>query len=254
MFAAAALTPVVIGLFSLLTNAPTYFALMREPDLLGLKDALYRLNDPFGIRSELSAEQKTALETYVVGVFGERIKNPDFWKSRYVATSILASQRKTAIELVDRLPPPSPEEVEKATEIVDPLIHLKDEHRDLTRFLPILIVLMSVGVWTWFEAIPSIIAAFFGGGMLWRIFGLMPVTADGRPASRLRFAWRQLIAWSPVLGLPIVAALILPLVQGAGAMTIWIALMLLAFAIIVASTMSKRSWPDRIAGTWLVLR
>ncbi|HEX3315463.1 MAG TPA: hypothetical protein VHR72_11260 [Gemmataceae bacterium] len=123
--------------------------------------------------------------------------------------------------------------------------------------MPILIALSMIGIVLWLEGVPSVLAALiFRGGPLWRIFGLVPVTADGRPASRGRFAWRQLIAWSPIFGFPILLALVVPL-AGSGEVVggLSIAMGVVLFATILVSTfLCRRSWPDRLAKTWLVTR
>jgi hypothetical protein len=118
--------------------------------------------------------------------------------------------------------------------------------------MPFLVGLIVAGVFLWLEAIPSVLAALvFRGGPLWRIFGLVPVTADGRPASRLRFAWRQILVCSPFVAFPILLAFVAPLAGRAAVIPLAIVLV----AGVVASTfLCDRSWPDRLAKTWLVVR
>ena len=85
-----------------------------------------------------------------------------------------------------------------------------------------------------------------------RMMGLELVTADGRPASRLRVLFRTAITWSPILVMPLVMRFgtrIPPDLDGQP----WWMLGMIAGAIVIAI------WPthgvqDRLAGTWVVPR
>jgi eukaryotic-like serine/threonine-protein kinase len=85
-----------------------------------------------------------------------------------------------------------------------------------------------------------------------QMMGLELVTADGRPASRLRVFARTAITWLPVLLAPFVmrfVAWIPPALAG----TPWWMLGMVAGAVVVAIT-PARGVQDRIAGTWVVPR
>jgi small-conductance mechanosensitive channel len=103
-------------------------------------------------------------------------------------------------------------------------------------------------------AIPSLLCALvFRGGLLWWMFGLTAVTKNGKAAARWRLCWRNLVAWSPLLLAPIVLGMLAPL---GGNPTVLIAFLAFAYAaLVLASTFTnQRGWPDRLAGTWLVIR
>ena len=257
MFAALAGIPLAIALFSILRNAPNYIALAREPDIAYLKDALYRYKPIIDIGLQPTPEDERILEIYIAGTFGDRIKNPAFWSNAYLMRSILPEYKTLAKDIVARMPPPSPEALEQARVKVDPLFHHGAAEMAMMPLMPFLTALFVVGIFLWLEGVPSVLAALiFRGGPLWRIFGLVPVTADGEPASRGRFAWRQLIAWSPVFGFPILLALVTPLADSGELLAgLSIVFGLILFATIVASTfLCQRSLPDRLANTWLVMR
>jgi uncharacterized RDD family membrane protein YckC len=85
-----------------------------------------------------------------------------------------------------------------------------------------------------------------------RMMGLELVTANGRPASRLRVLARTAITWSPVLFVPFVmrfVARIPPDLDGKP----WWMLGMVAGAVVVA-IWPARGVQDRIAGTWVVPR
>ena len=85
-----------------------------------------------------------------------------------------------------------------------------------------------------------------------RMMGLELVTADGRPASRLRVIARTTITWSPVLMVPFVIPFA-PRIPQSLTGTPWWVLGMIAGAVIVVIT-PARGVQDRIAGTWVVPR
>ena len=85
-----------------------------------------------------------------------------------------------------------------------------------------------------------------------RMMGLELVTADGRPASRLRVIARTTITWSPVLMVPFVIPFA-PRIPQSLTGTPWWMLGMIAGAVIVVIT-PARGVQDRIAGTWVVPR
>jgi len=101
-------------------------------------------------------------------------------------------------------------------------------------------------------AILAVIAnVVFRRGLI-QMMGLELVTADGRPASRLRMLARTAITWSPVLMVPFVMRFL-----GWNApdltRTLWWMLAMIAGAVAIAIT-PARGVQDRIAGTWVVPR
>jgi hypothetical protein len=111
-----------------------------------------------------------------------------------------------------------------------------------------------MGAFMVYVPIPSMICAvLFRRGLLMFIFGISLVTKDGSRVSRLRALWRNLIVWSPCVPLPILIVLLA--VVGPGHK--WLVCLLLAALIaLVASSlnMPKRGIPDRLSGTFPVLR
>jgi serine/threonine protein kinase len=85
-----------------------------------------------------------------------------------------------------------------------------------------------------------------------RMMGLELVTADGRPASRLRVLARTAITWSPVLLVPFVMPFVPQLPSGLTGAPWWM-LGMAAGAVVIAIS-PGRGVQDRIAGTWVVPR
>lgn len=93
-----------------------------------------------------------------------------------------------------------------------------------------------------------------------RILSIAVVKDDGTDANRLRMLWRSLIAWSPILLLPVVIMFDAPLMQMAGDQEVirvigLIAMAALSLALVLAAIATRgRGLHDRLAHTWLVPR
>jgi hypothetical protein len=85
-----------------------------------------------------------------------------------------------------------------------------------------------------------------------RLMGLELVTADGRPASRLRVLARTAITWSPVLLVPLVMRFVTRMLPDLDGQPWWM-LGMIAGAIVIA-IWPTRGVQDRLAGTWVVPR
>ena len=93
-----------------------------------------------------------------------------------------------------------------------------------------------------------------------RILSIAVVKDDGADATRLRMLWRSLIAWSPILVLPLAIMFDAPLMQMAGDQNVirgigLIAMTVLSLALVLAAIATRgRGLHDRLARTWLVPR
>jgi hypothetical protein len=114
-------------------------------------------------------------------------------------------------------------------------------------------------------ALAALSALAFRGGARHRLTGVEVVRLDGRPAGRLRCAWRALVAWAPPFALLVAARYLEDTywrgwAPGADATLTTItvpALQVLAYALIalfllVAVLQPARGLHDRLAGTCLV--
>jgi hypothetical protein len=103
-------------------------------------------------------------------------------------------------------------------------------------------------------ALASLAAAiFFRRGLVLRTLGVEIVTANGELATRGRTFWRSVIAWSPVVLLPIVVAIATPLL-GEAPSSAWLAFFPVVYLSLAAWSLAMpgRGLQDRLAGTWLV--
>ena len=244
-------------LLSLLIWLPQMIPGLRgEPEAVDLFNAVQWYSPPIaGWGRELSAKEKNALEIYFAGPQRERISDPATWTQSYQGGARIAlEQRKAVEEALARTSPPTEEEVKDALAVVGPRLKMTREGpaelMGPVAWLALIFTMTAV----MYVAVPAVLCALiFRGGPLWWIFGISAVTRIGQPAGRLRLAIRNLIAWSPLFVLPIVLALLAPLV---GDMTVPIVCLAItsAAAALVSTFGGERSWPDRLVGTWLVIR
>jgi eukaryotic-like serine/threonine-protein kinase len=236
------------------------------PELIDLQNALQWHSPIIAWDTEPSDEERKALEIYVAGTHRDLINEPATWTNGYMTRHVLPQQHKAAKEILARTPPPTEQELQKARAVVGPhLDYLKDRAGGLDSFKPALFLpLMFTMTLAMYIAFPSVLwALLFRGGLLWRLFGITAVTKNGQPAGRWRLCARNLIVWSPLLIFPIGLSMLVALVNepgmpGAFLVMAYAALVFLGMAyaaLVLASTFTnQRGWPDRLAGTWLVIR
>jgi eukaryotic-like serine/threonine-protein kinase len=207
-----------------------------------------------------SDDEKKAVEIYLAGTHRDRISDPATW-DHPLMKFVTPKQREVAEDIVARTPPPAEEALQNSRQVVTRMIRPGDELLfDAKSMLSVTWFMFVIATVIYF-AIPSLFCALaFRGGLLWWIFGITAVRKDGQPAGRLRIFARNLIAWSPIFLLPIAWAMLSPLLSGLTVLpndlTVPAVCVTIAYAAVtLASTFGgKRTWPDRLAGTWLVLR
>jgi hypothetical protein len=113
----------------------------------------------------------------------------------------------------------------------------------------------------------TLVAFVVGGGLSYALTGIELVGRDGRPAGRLRWAGRTLLAWGPVAGVLLLSHVLDGWYwskwgsQAAAAWALWLSWALwwavglsVAAYVILALRTPARSPLDRLAGTYLVPR
>jgi hypothetical protein len=85
-----------------------------------------------------------------------------------------------------------------------------------------------------------------------RGLGIAVVTKEGKPASRVRVFWRNLLAWLPLMLMPLLAVLLGLLIDLERATSV--VLPMLVVLTLISSILPGRSLQDRLAGTYLVPR
>ena len=224
------------------------------PDVRALNDALTRLSILSRVPRADGAQERAALEVYIAGRFRPTISDPNTWTS-----VVLRGQRPLAERVVADHANVSADELAMATASLDPFLQQQARLRqgsvnpgDAGRF-----ALFTFGFGLTLIALFGVVWAFvLRGGLLFGACGIVVVTRDGKPASRLRTLWRGLLAWSlvpavfgipflPVFGMRFSVSLSLEV-----AVPIGLFLLGVAWAVVHP----PRGLQDELAGTWLVPR
>jgi len=238
--------------------------------MMSYEDMLKDKQQP-GLENIPAPVARAAMETYIAGIYGPIVRDPQQWDSP-IGRSILPPPMRASVEkIVHGHPPPSAEELQKAKALLQPLLDTRVAERAKELGLAgkqhsLDFVTASVlGVYLLVTAFLSLFCAVaFRGGLMMRILSIAVVKDDGSDATRLRMLWRSLIAWSPVLLSPVLAlfftSFVVSLMQMAGdqAMTKGIglsAMELLPLALVFAAILPRgRGLHDSLSHTWLVPR
>lgn len=186
---------------------------------------------------------------YIATHFGDVIES-EAWSGGFARVMISKKARAFAETSLVDYAGASPEDKKQAEEALKPLLQL--QHLSANPPVPAFPVLIIAGAAAFYVGIPSILMALlFRGGLVLLATGTTFVRRDGRRASRLRLFWRALVTWSPPFAVLFVAAaahasgaVLAPLLAGA-----------VAFALVAISLLlPDRGLPDRLSGTWPVMR
>jgi hypothetical protein len=254
-------------------------SIKKHPDIQPLMLYLLRLDDlkqsspPEGAAQQegpTKLEKIAAMEKYIAYRFGSTIRDRQQWTSNFANSSISSQNRTIAEKIVADHPHVTSAEFEAAEKLVIPVMgRLGKAGANLLGGNAMLLFVVMVAIaWLIWMAFFSLSAAVLcrGGLLLWAL-GLTFVQWDGKPASRPRVLWRAIVAWSPLVFIPLGLALIVPalaqtavepmspsqafrLLAGTGVAT---GIIYMAFAV-WSALLPVRGIPDRIAGTWPVPR
>jgi uncharacterized RDD family membrane protein YckC len=210
----------------------------------------------FSIKADKPAQE--AMEVYIAGRFRQTITNLEIFND--VDGSIPREQRIAAQQLMARRNAPTETELKQAAAVVEP--HLKGTAlfgppRSFDFLAHPVLLLTAMNPFVYLGALPSFVAALLRGGLVLRLLGLAVVKKTGQPASGFLMLWRSFLAWSPVLLMGPLAALMFPsasLSTLEGILLVSGYIMLTACLMICAALLPERGLHDRIAGTCLVPR
>jgi uncharacterized RDD family membrane protein YckC len=234
--------------------------------MMSYEEMLKDVKQP-GLENIPVAEARSAMETYIAGVYGPIVRDPGQWDSP-VGRSILPLQMRASVEkIVKDHSQPSAEEVQKAKALLQPLLSTKVAERAQAigfagkNHMVDFITASVMCFYLLFTAFLSIFCAFvFRGGLMMRMLGIAVVTNAGADASRLRMLGRSLIAWSPILLTPVLIMFLTRFMHKAGLQNlvqgVGLSVMVILFAALGLAVFATRGrgLHDRLARTWLVPR
>jgi hypothetical protein len=205
------------------------------------------------LKGDVEVERKrAALEVYVAGRLEPTAENGRQLRN---TVAFLGPLRPIAERVMADHPHVSPDALAAATVELGSFLQEQERAERAARpgtpgllfvaLIEFLVGLVVVGAFGLFGAL------LLRGGILMRALGIAVVTRSGHEASRLRAFGRGLVAWSPLMALPIVLIEVRQPIR----MPVAVALgVLFAGGAVWAALHPERGVQDRIAGTWLVPR
>jgi hypothetical protein len=259
--AIAAVPAVMMTVISLaLVPALTGFLQSEDTRVVRWLEALSERKQPQDSRLSDPAV-RDAVERYVVGHYGARLRDPQFWNRTVTRGS--QYQRARAEAMLARHPDVSPDELAAATSMIAPELERFD--RETASFVSqfsntgatMVGAVSFIGVC--FSMVICLLSALaVPGGVVTRLIGLAVVKRNGREIGRLRSVGRAVLIWLP--GLLWVAWIVMS-PRGEAAIPAQNSLprLLLLFGVFAAGITwtlvnPTRGPHDRAAGTWVVPR
>ncbi len=243
------------GSLTLIRSAQT-----AEPGLATLQECLVHHHELQ--RQAKSAElahsgEVDALEVYIAGRFASIITNAAEWNRPAARLLVTYPYRAEAEQIVARRGVPAAGQFAQASETVKGFFRklpddaARESFRSVNPFLGAAILgyvntLLIV-------VVPSLCGSLlFHGGALVKLLGIVFVDRRNRPASRWRVTARCLVAWLPIVLLPIGFRWLAPVLGPTRA--ILVAAGLASILALLSLLLPQRGLADRLAGTWLVPR
>ncbi len=214
---------------------------------LELSACLNRLEvlDEMETLDEEQSLEKSRLETFILGRFGDRIPVPEFWDQFAIRSFVESEDKARAVTLFNERGTPSPQEFEAV------LPHIESWISERLSPERVFKVAWTVGVVSFaiMGGVATILAFFLRGGLLFNLLGMVVVDRKGLKAARSRAMLRSLIAWAPPLVLAIWTEIGDPSMEvSVGLSVLWLAGLLWALA------RPRRGVQDLVTGTGLVPR
>lgn len=171
-----------------------------EPnEMLTFLEMLYQPNPPAGSRLT-DPEVRNAIELYLAGRHGARLRDASFWDSP-VMRGVSARLRKTAEGVAARHPVVSADELTRASAALAPELEPRRQRRgeSLRDLSPIII--MSVAV---VSLLPVVLLSLISslavpGGAVTRLLGHAVIRGNGREIGAMLSMSRALVAWAPAI-------------------------------------------------------
>jgi uncharacterized RDD family membrane protein YckC len=252
-----AAAPVTLSAFMVLGMAILVPNLARIPDdVFAAGDALSQLERSGRDRPSLAPPDREALEVVLATKYRHVLTDARIYSPQFLYMGIQFD--RTVKHVLRRQP--TGDEARRADAY--PIVRALAKQRNPIDDSPLPLAAMSLGSIAGLLAVVALFALVFAvafrGGLM-RILGLEIVTADGRPASRLRVLARTAVTWAPVIAFALVA-----LSRGALGIRLTdrddvvvasgLALLPTLVGAVIATLRPQRGIQDRLAGTWIVPR
>jgi uncharacterized RDD family membrane protein YckC len=243
--------PVMVTLTALIMSLLMVTIYHRTPvDARVAASALRELSRADRGRIALTAANRDAIERTLATRYRSQLADPRFFSPANL--SFLGAKEKAIAERILRRPADRALAAGAPPTLPESIVVAATKPPDWAELAMLVVALFYLMLA--FIGLFAVLLAPTVRGLLLRLFGLEVVTADGRPASRVRLLGRAALAWSPVL-LPLVAVV---LGRHINPTTLtWAALPGLAVVgagALALAVQPARGWHDRLARTWIVPR
>ena len=227
----------------------------RYPGLMNLGSLLQmRTSTQFWGGKNAQSPSDRQIEIYIAHHYRSLITNKPAWSSWMAVSVIKGNARAFAEQSVVAHPEPNEAEIKDADAAVGK--YMPRQSALASPFSsgppPGLPMMVTAGCLLFYVGLPALLAALlFRGGLVLLLAGVTYVRQDGARASRLRLAWRSLVAWCPAFVLFVVATLAFTMHL---VWQCWVVLGLVALVAATSVALPKRGLQDLLAGTWPVPR
>jgi hypothetical protein len=246
--------PLAFALLALAVGLPTAVRLL-DTDFLTMSKALLGVRALGAKADSASVAQREALERYLVDRFGATLADSRTWSDPRTA-GLLTPLRPVAVRVLAGRRSADDEERRAAAALAEAYLgkptSIRRQAARVAAFLPALVLLVTAGI--------AVLSAWlFRGGLLLRLLGLAVVRPAGTDVSRVRAAWRAVVAWCPVLLLWLYIWIwSLGAREAMDALSNWV-VPAAALAVAVAGCVwaifhPERGLAERLSGTYLVPR
>jgi eukaryotic-like serine/threonine-protein kinase len=259
----ASIPPLFISAFVVLFMLPTMnrFFSPDAREMLDMLEMLYQPNPRPGSRL-VDPSVRQAMETYVAGRHGARLRDPRFWNSQVIQQGIGKRLQPTADGVAARHPVVSPEELARATTAVAPEIEDLRQRRgreEISDLAPMMVMISTATPLLLMLLLSIISALILPGGLFTRMLGHAVVTGRGTEIGRAISLTRVLVAWAPAIAWLLYLAAS-PRVQGFvptppnPLLGVLVTLTALGIGAIYTIARPERGPHDWLLGTWVVPR
>ena len=144
-------------------------------------------------------EVRQAIEIYLAGRYGDRLRSDDFWNGE-IMKRLGPRLRPTAAAIVERHPSVTRDELARATEILAPELQRRSQRRENIADLSPIIIMSVTAIAMLPVLVLSIVSSLIvPGGVFTRMLGHAVVTSNGAEIGRTLSLMRVLVAWAPAI-------------------------------------------------------